>query len=352
MKRIGMLTGGGDCAGLNAALRGAAQCLIQNHSAELVGIEDGFLGLIERRCRPLIHSEICDVIDEGGTLLGACNKASPLAWKGQNVAARVKAYYDELGLDGIIALGGDGTMSLCHVLASEYDMAFVGVPKTIDNDLMHTEQTFGFDSAVSVVVEAIDRLHTTAKSHHRAMIVETMGRYAGWIALYSGQAGNANVILIPELDYSIQKVADVVNQRAADKLHTIIVVAEGAKPQGGEVTVSQTVMDSPEKIRLGGVGYQLQTKLEPLVDVEIRTTALGHVQRGGTPTAADRILATNYGFYAAQLVMQNQLGYMVCLQNGEYTHTPLSAIAGQTRYVPQTHPVFRSAKACGIAFGV
>ncbi len=350
--KIGMLTGGGDCAGLNAALRGAAQSLMRQESAEIIGIEDGFLGLIERRCHRLTYDEICNVIDEGGTVLGTCNKASPLDWKGKNVAAQVRDYYNELGLDAIIAMGGDGTMSLCNALMTGYGMQFVGVPKTIDNDLTQTDQTFGFDSAVSVMVDAIDRLHTTAKSHHRAMIVETMGRYAGWIALYSGQAGNASVILIPELEYDVQKVAEVVNRRAQQNLHTIIVIAEGAKPIGGTLTVNRTVSNSPDALRLGGVGYQLQSALEPLVDAEIRTTILGHVQRGGAPTAADRILATNYGYYAAQLVLQKQLGYMVCYQNGEYTHTPLNVVAGKTRMVPEDNPVLKSAMACGICFGV
>lgn len=348
--KVGLLTGGGDCSGLNAALRGAAQCLMQSGVEHIIGIEDGFLGLIEQRTRELSRAELETIIDEGGTILGTCNKASPLDYKGENRVQQVSEYYKSLGLDGIIALGGDGTMSMCYDL-SEYGMRFVGVPKTIDNDIAHTEQTFGFDSAVNVVVEAIDRLHTTARSHHRTMIVETMGRYAGWIALYSGVAGNADVILIPEQPYSIAKIAELVNERSRHNHHTMIVVAEGAKAIDGEQSISKTVEGSPDPIRLGGIGVALQARLEPLVGCEIRTTMLGHVQRGGAPTAADRILATNYGYHAAQLVLNEMWGNMVCLKKGEFTHMPLSKVAHQVRTVPEDHPVVKSAKACGVVFG-
>ena len=347
--KIGLLTGGGDCSALNAALRSAAQCLMGAGVNDIIGIEDGFLGLIEQRTRSLAQNELADIIGHGGTILGSCNKSSPLNFRGKNVAPEVTAYCQSLGLDAIIAFGGDGTMSLCHALA-QYGLNFVGVPKTIDNDIMHTEQTFGFDSAVSVAVDAIDRLQTTAKSHHRTMIVETMRRYAGWIALYAGVAGNANVILLPELKYDLQKVAAIINARYQQRKHTMIVIAEGAAPAGGGAVVSKTVANSPDPIRLGGAGFALQGALEPLVTCEVRTTLLGHVQRGGAPTASDRILATNYGYRAAQLVLQKKWGQMVCLQNGQYTHAPLSTIANQVRKVDMDHPLFKAAQGCGIHF--
>ncbi len=347
--KIGLLTGGGDCAGLNAALKAAAQCLL-NHGVEaLVGIEDGFLGLIEQRTRPLTHDDVDPIIATGGTVLGSCNKASPLQYRDHNVAPQVQDFYQTLGLDGIIAFGGDGTMSLCHALES-YDMQFVGVPKTIDNDIAGNEQSFGFDSAVAVAVEAIDRLHTTARSHHRTMIIETMGRYAGWIALYAGVAGDANVILLPEFPYSPERVAEVVNTRFARHRYTIIVIAEGAKMVGDGASVSKTVKGSPDPIRLGGAGLRLQAAIEPLVDCEVRTTQLGHVQRGGSPTATDRLLATHFGYHAAQLALQNQWGQMVCLQSGAFSQTPLSRVADRVRKVTMSNPVFQSALGCGITF--
>ncbi len=229
----------------------------------------------------------------------------------------------------------------------------VGVPKTIDNDLMATDRTFGFDTAVSIVVEAIDRLHTTAQSHQRVMIVETMGRYAGWIALYAGVAGGADVILIPEFDYEIDEVVRLIRERESyGRSFTIIVIAEGAKPKGGELVVRDIVEESPDPIRLGGVGRILEMQLSERVKSEVRTTILGHVQRGGTPTAYDRNLATVFGTYAAAMVASGAFGRMVALRHNQITSVPIADVANRTRTVPPDAPMLAAALAVGTSFGV
>lgn len=348
--RVGILTGGGDCASLNAAIHGVARNLLQEGAAELIGIEDGFLGLIEERSRPIHASDLEGLMHEGGTILGTCNKASPFAYQGQNRVQQVTGYYRSLGLDCIVALGGDGTMSLCHEL-SQHGLKFVGVPKTIDNDLMHTDRSFGFDTAVNIVAEAIDRLQSTGKSHHRVMIVETMGRYAGWIALYGGVAGDADVILLPEYPYDLDEVVAVVREREQHHQHTIIVVAEGATPRAGERQVNQTVADSPDPVRLGGIAKLLQKQLEHQIDSEVRITVLGHVQRGGPPTAFDRIFASNLGCYAAELVRRRQFGSMVSIQNGRFHSVALEEVAHQVRTVPVDDMTLFNALRSGISLG-
>lgn len=351
--KAALLTGGGDCSSLNAAIRAVAKSLVVNYDAEIIGIEDGFLGLIERRVRSLDTEHFDGLIHEGGTILGTCNRASPTNYKGRDLRQEVHAYYQQLGLDCIIALGGDGTMSLCHELA-QTGMNFIGIPKTIDNDLPHTDRTFGFDSAVSIVTEAIDRLQTTARSHHRVMIVETMGRYAGWIALYGGVSGDADVILIPEYPYHVEEVISVIHERRSRNKHTIIVVAEGATAaDSGETIVSKTIADSPDPIRLGGVGRWLQNEIEKqLDDVEVRTTVLGHTQRGGPPTSFDRIFATNLGCYAATLVGERKFNTMACVRDNQMYSVPLSKVANNTRTVTADDMTLLSAMYCGISFGV
>ncbi len=349
--KVGLLTGGGDCSSLNAAIRGVAKSLITNHQAQIIGIEDGFLGLIEQRVRPLELDDFEGLIHEGGTILGTCNRASPMNYRGKDLRQEVLHYYKSLQLDCIVALGGDGTMSLCHELSST-GMAFVGIPKTIDNDLMHTDRTFGFDTAVSIVTEAIDRLQTTGRSHHRIMIVETMGRYAGWVALYGGVAGDANIILIPEFPFDLQEILSVLQSRKAAKKHSIIVVAEGAVSQLGEQVISQHVDNSPDPIRLGGVAQTLQNQLEPLIDAEIRTTVLGHIQRGGPPTSFDRIFATNLGCFAAKMVAAKRYDHMVCVTDNQLQAVPLANVANQTRRVNLDDMTLLSALDSGISFGV
>ncbi len=349
--KIGILTGGGDCQGLNAAIRAASLSLMHEYDAEIIAIQDGFLGLIERRTRPLSLHDIKGILDQGGTSIGTSNRASPLNYNGDDHSEAVAAYYKELGLDCIIAMGGDGSMTLCYEM-SKLGMNFVGVPKTIDNDIAETDRTFGFDTAVNVAAEGIDRLRTTAQSHKRVMIIETMGRYAGWIALHAGVAGGADVILLPEFPYDVQAVVEKIQQRNAEQAYTIVVVAEGAKPKDGELSVSKTMdPNSPDPIRLGGIGHYLQSQLEPLVDAEIRTTVLGHIQRGGTPSAYDRLVATNVGCYAASLVAGKRYGRLVTIHDNHLSSVPLKSVANQVRKVPLDNMTLTSALAMGVCFG-
>lgn len=353
--RVGLLTGGGDAPGLNAVIRAVTKSLILGHDAEVIGFEDGFLGLIAQRIKPLSYGDVSGILTRGGTILGTNNKANPFRYYkrgGADVSSQVIAYARQLGLDGVVAIGGDGTMSIANRL-NEMGLGMVGVPKTIDNDLVATDRTFGFDTAVSIVTEAVDRLHTTAQSHQRVMIVETMGRYAGWIALHAGVAGGADLILIPEFEFSVDEVVRAVRERESfGRSFTIIVIAEGARMVGGEMAVQKTIDDSPDPIRLGGIGYVLQAELEAKIKSEVRTTILGHVQRGGTPTAYDRNLATSFGAAAADLVAEREFGRMVALQNGLFTSVPLADVADRVRKVPPDAPLVRAALAVGTSFGV
>ena len=349
--RIGILTGGGDCSGLNAVIRAVSKTLMLHHDAEIFGFYDGFMGLIERRGKTLSYRDVSGILDRGGTILGTHNKANPLAYKGRDVSDEIAEYYRGLGLDGIVVIGGDGTMSIANELSSK-GLQFIGVPKTIDNDLMSTERTFGFDTAVGVATDAIDRLQTTGQSHGRIMILETMGRYAGWIAAESALAGGADIVLIPEIPYDIEEVVRVCRERDERQKFTIIVVAEGAKPRGGTMVVRETVEDSPDPIRLGGIGNFIREQIKDRVESEVRTTILGHIQRGGSPTHFDRVLATNYGVHAANLAAQGKWGHMVALQNGDLVAVPLSQVANQVRCVPLDSPLIRSGVAVGMSFGV
>jgi 6-phosphofructokinase 1 len=353
--RVGVLTGGGDCPGLNAALRAVTKTLILQHGAEVVGIRDGYRGLIERNLNPLGYQDVSGILTRGGTILGASNKANPFEYHprgGADVSAQVVKTYDDFDLDALIPIGGDGTMAIAHRL-TDLGLNVVGVPKTIDNDLMGTERTFGFDTAVSIATEAIDRIHTTAQSHHRVMIVETMGRYSGWIALHAGVASGADIILIPEIEYDVAEVARVCREREqSGQRFTIISIAEGAKPQEGERVVKERIEESPDPVRLGGIGHALAEDLKARIDSEVRTTILGHMQRGGTPTPYDRNLSTVYGARAASLVANQTYGVMVALQDGDITHVPLAEVAGKTRTVPLKSPLIASAVDVGTSFGV
>ena len=351
--KIGILTGGGDCPGLNAVIRAVAKSLMLQCDAEVIGFEEGFLGMIEKKYRHLEYRDVSGILTAGGTILGTHNKANPFAYfraDGADVSGRVLDNYGDLELDGVVAIGGDGTMTIAHQL-QEMGVQFVGVPKTIDNDLMHTDRTFGFDTAVAIATDAVDRLQTTGESHRRVMILETMGRYAGWIALHAGIAGGADVILIPEIPFEIDEVVRVCKAREEKQRFTIIVVGEGAKPRGGEHVVRETIADSPDPLRLGGVGNYLREELRPRVDSEVRTAVLGHIQRGGTPTAFDRILSTNFGIYAASLVASGRYGEMVALKDGKLTSIALEKVANKTRYVPVDSLMVRAAAAVGTSLG-
>ncbi|MCX7742252.1 MAG: ATP-dependent 6-phosphofructokinase [Tepidimonas sp.] len=347
--RIGILTGGGDCPGLNAVIRAVAKSLMRQCGAEVLGIEDGFAGLIDDpvRVRPLPWDAVSGILMRGGTILGTSNRANPL--RDEATAARVLAHVQALGLQGLVVIGGDGSMGLAHGLAQR-GLRVVGVPKTIDNDIPGCERSFGFDTAVATVTEAIERLQTTAASHGRVMIVETMGRWAGWIALEAGLAGAADIILLPEIDFDLEAVAAVCRARAQRRRHTIICIGEGAKPRGGQPTV-QAVESRPEPLRLGGVAHALAAALQPRLDCEVRATVLGHVQRGGSPTPFDRVLATQYGNEAAQLVMTHAWGRMVTLQRGQLTSVALAEAAHGNRRVPLDHPLLRAARQIGVSLG-
>jgi 6-phosphofructokinase 1 len=253
-------------------------------------------------------------------------------------------------LDALVAIGGDGTMAIAHGLA-ERGVPIVGVPKTIDNDIVGCERSFGFDTAVATVTEALERIQTTGQSHSRVMIVETMGRYAGWIALEAGIAGAADVILLPEIDYDLQAVAAVCREREARQRYSVICVGEGAKPRGGGMTVERRVADSPDPVRLGGVAFALREQLQPLLSSEVRATVLGHVQRGGSPTPYDRVLATQFGNQAAQLVMAGCFNRMVTLQHGRLDSIALADVAHSHRNVPLDHPLLLTARQIGVSLG-
>lgn len=348
---IGILTGGGDCPGLNAVIRAATLELLAQ-GVRVTGIERGFLGLMRGGMRPLAAADVDDILDQGGTILGTHNRADPFrdfTHDGDDRSEEVLTRAREAGLDGILAIGGDGTMNIASRL-HQCGLPMIGVPKTIDNDLPLTERTFGFDSAVAIVAESLGRLRTTARSHGRVMILETMGRYAGWIALEGGIAGGADAILIPEIPYDLEALAHFCQQRERQARggSTLICIAEGCAPIGGAVTVARHVADSPDPVRLGGVGERLRLQLEPRLSSEVRTTLLGHVQRGGTPTAFDRVLATRFGHAAARLAAQGRFGGMVALQADACVVVPLSDVAGRTRQVPMTHPLLSAARGLGV----
>jgi len=350
---IGILTGGGDCPGLNAVIRAVTLALINECGAQVTGIERGFLGLLTRSVRPLGLREVQGILAQGGTILGTHNRCDPFHYfgaGGADCSAQAMAYARELGLDALVVIGGDGTMSIAHRF-EPLGLPVVGVPKTIDNDLAHTDRTFGFDSAVAVVAEALDRLETTARSHGRVMIAETMGRYAGWIALEGGMAGGADMILLPELPFSVEAVAQLCAEREARDGCTLICIAEGARAAGHDLTVRATLADSPDPIRLGGVGQWLQQQLQPHLSSEVRTTLLGHVQRGGSPTPYDRVLATRFGYHAAQLVRRGEFGRMVTLRGEDCDSVPLSEVAGKSRNVPLDHPLLAVARGLGVSLG-
>ena len=346
---VGVLTGGGDCPGLNAVIRGVTKSLLRT-GARVTGIERGFMGMIERRSRPLDARAVSGIINEGGTILGTHNFANPFSCNGVDVSDKVMEYVKELGLDALVAIGGDGTMSIANRF-TPLGLPVVGVPKTIDNDLMYTDRTFGFDSAVSIVAEALARLETTARSHGRVMVLETMGRYAGWIALEGGLAGGADIILIPERPYDLQEVIRVCKEREKKQGYTIICIAEGARPVDGRMTVQAHLENSPDPIRLGGVANVLREQLKEHLESEVRSTQLGHVQRGGTPTPYDRVLATRFGWYAAKMVANGEFGRMVALKGDECTSVPIEEVANRTRNVPDDSTLLDVATSLGISLG-
>ncbi|KAA3636509.1 MAG: ATP-dependent 6-phosphofructokinase [Calditrichaeota bacterium] len=359
-KRVGILTGGGDCPGLNAVIRAVVKTAHNDYGMEIVGFKDGYEGLIENRYMNLDYRSVSGLLSMGGTILGTSNRADPFNFpvlQGDEYvyldrSSQAVLNFEQLGLDALIAIGGDGTMSASAAMAKK-GIPIVGVPKTIDNDLVGTDVTFGFDSAVVTATEAIDKIHTTAQSHHRVMIVEVMGRYAGWISLYSGIAGGGDIVLIPEIPYDLECICEKIRDRnASGKNFSIVVVGEGAKPQGGDMVVAKMVENSPEKIRLGGISHQLAAQIEGITGIECRVTILGHLLRGGVPSAFDRLLATRFGGDATHRVANDDYGKLVVLKNNEMDVLDLQFVAGKQRLVTFDHPVVKAAESLGVCLGV
>ena len=332
--RVGVLTGGGDCPGLNAVIRAVVRKGVQEYGLEFVGFRDGWRGPLEGDTVPLDVQAVRGILPRGGTILGS-SRTNPLknSGGGRNGIERIKDNLAGLGVDALIAIGGEDTLGVATRLG-EQGLPVVGVPKTIDNDLGATDYTFGFDTAVNIAMEAIDRLHTTAESHHRALIVEVMGRHAGWIALHAGLAGGANVILIPARPFDIERVCAYVQHRFQTRFAPIVVVAEGAHPASEDLATSSEQLDSFGHVRLGGVGQMLADEIEKRTGKEARCTVLGHIQRGGTPTAFDRVLATRFGVHAVQAVHDEAFGVMVALRGTDIVRVPLAEATSQLKLVP------------------
>jgi 6-phosphofructokinase 1 len=329
--RIGVLTGGGDCPGLNAVIRAIVRKGVERGGHEFVGYRDGWRGPLERETMPLGVPEVRGILPRGGTILGS-SRTNP--FKEEGGGERIVESMAADGVDGLIAIGGEDTLGVAHRLHDEHEVRVVGVPKTIDNDLSATDYTFGFDTAVNIAMEAIDRLHTTADSHHRVLIVEVMGRHAGWIAFHAGVAGGANVILIPEQPFDLDEVCGLVGRRLEARFAPIVVVSEGAEPVGGMPKLDAEREDAFGHVRLGGVAHWLEGEIERRTGKETRATVLGHVQRGGTPTAFDRVLATRFGLHAIEAAETGSWGRMTALRGTEIELVPLSEAIAELKVVP------------------
>jgi ATP-dependent phosphofructokinase / diphosphate-dependent phosphofructokinase len=327
--RIGVLTGGGDCPGLNAVIRAVVRKGVQEYGHEFLGFRDGWKGPLEGLTMELGIPQVRGILPRGGTILGS-SRTNPFKIDGG--VEKIKENLVAHGVDALIAIGGEDTLGVATKLDA-LGVHVIGVPKTIDNDLNATDYTFGFDTAVNIATEAIDRLHTTAESHHRALIVEVMGRHAGWIALHAGLAGGANVILIPEVRFSLDKVCEYVESRFRTNYAPIVVVAEGAIPQEGDMVTKDTTVDAFGHVKLSGIGEWLAQQIEERTGKEARTSVLGHIQRGGTPTAFDRVLATRFGLHAITAVHEGDWGKMVALQGTNIVRVPLAAATEKLKTV-------------------
>lgn len=353
-RKIGVLTGGGDAPGLNAVIRAVVKAGC-NAGLEVYGLEDSFDGLLDlQRMKPMSPRDVTGILRLGGTILGTTNRGNPFEYPTESGKAdysdRVVENFQKAGLDALVVIGGDGTLAIAHQFYLK-GIPVVGVPKTIDNDIVGTTSCFGFDTAVSFAADAIDRLHTTAQSHKRVMVVEVMGRYAGWIALHAGMAGGADVILVPEIPYDIEKVAAHIRQRDEwGARFSIVVVAEGAKPRGGERIVKTAAKPGVVE-RLGGIGEQLTEALGEMTGKEARSVVLGHLQRGGSPTSFDRVLATRFGAKAVELVRRGVFGRMVANNPPDIVHIPLSDVVGRTKTVPLDYDLVTAARSIGVSLG-
>ncbi|MFD2235036.1 ATP-dependent 6-phosphofructokinase [Phaeospirillum tilakii] len=357
VKRIGILTSGGDCAGLNAALRAVVHRAIRTYGWRVFGIRDGSMGLMTR---PLNYVEFDlslvtgDMLRLGGTILGTVNKGDPFHYPMPDGSFRDRSAefvegYRELGIEALVVIGGDGSMRILNQLCRLGGIPMVGIPKTIDNDVAQTDYAIGFPTALDVAGEAIDRLAPTAASHHRVMILEVMGRDVGHIAINAGVAGGADVILIPEIPYSLDGIAArIAAVRAEGRNHALLVVAEGCKTESGEPV---STIQAGGEVRYGGIGHYLAAKLAELVQAETRVTVLGHVQRGGMPSMRDRVVASAFGVHAVDLIAAGKLGRMVAWQHGQVGDVPLSDVAGITRAVDPYGPLAQTARGLGIYIG-
>lgn len=359
VKRIGVLTGGGDCPGLNAVIRGVTKPA-DDYGMSVFGILDGFEGLVEGKAKELNNEDVSGILARGGTILGSSNKGDPFHWPVSrdgkieilDKSKEALRNYQAWGLDALIAIGGDGTMHICNKL-SGLGMNIIGVPKTIDNDLEGTDQSFGHDSAIYVVSMALDRLHTTASSHHRVIVVEVMGRYAGWIALNGGLAGGADIILIPEFPFSWKKIYDkILKRELMGKKFSLVCVAEGAKPLDGNMVTKADDIKRTDPVRLGGIGELVAKNIEENTGRETRVTVLGHLQRGGSPTPYDRILSTKFGAFAIELAARKKFGRMVALKGSEVKNVLIKEAISKQKLVSQDNQAVMAARAVGISFGI
>lgn len=362
-KRILVVTGGGDCPGLNACIRAIVRRASQEYDWEIVGSINAYDGVLKEPMElvRLDYAKVAGIHVKGGTIIGTTNKGGPFAWPVKNpdgTWSTVDRSDDLLRrlqyqrIDAVISIGGDGSQKISLQLY-EKGLNIVGVPKTIDNDLSSTDFTFGYQTAVEIATEAVDRLVTTASSHHRVMILEVMGRGAGWIALSAALAGGAEIALIPEIPYDVRKVVEILKGRISrGKGHAIIVIAEGAKSQGGSVVASKSDEAGRTDQVLGGVGYVLQSQIKELLDVDTRVTVLGHIQRGGIPIAYDRILATQFGVKAVELVIEGKFGSMVSYRHPHIVSVPLKEAVANYKFVSLDHPMVQTAQGIGISFGI
>ncbi len=361
IKRIGVSTGGGDCPGLNAVIRAVTRTAILKYNWEVIGIEDGFDGLLKPgKAKKLTLNKVNDILSRGGTILGTTNRGNPFEYKHfekgkviqRDISDVCMKYIAELGIDALLVIGGDGSLKIANRFYEEKGVPVIGIPKTIDNDLRATDMTFGFQTAIVTATEAIDKLHTTAESHHRAMIVETMGRYVGWIALESGMAGGADVILIPEIPFDINKVVEKIKEKSRKgSKFSIIVVAEGAKPKRGELSLLSSADKELGAERLGGIGNSVAAQITKLKNIETRVTVLGHIQRGGAPCAFDRILSSRFGSAAVDLAARGEFGKMVCLKTPKIESVSIKKAVSSFKAVDPEGQMVKTAETLGISFG-
>ncbi|MCJ7440034.1 MAG: 6-phosphofructokinase [Thermoanaerobaculaceae bacterium] len=360
VRRIGVLTGGGDAPGLNAVIRAVVRACKVAHGVTVVGISEGFTGLVEMRARELDLDDISGLLVRGGTILGTTNRGNPFSYAYRrpdgveemvDASGTAQKNVEKLGLDCLVVIGGDGSLSIGERFWRELGIPVVGVPKTIDNDLSATDYTFGFATAVQSATWALDCLHTTAESHHRVMLLEVMGRDAGWIALHAGLAGGGDVVLIPEIPFRFEPLLAKFRARERrGRPFSLVVVAEGAAPEGGtQVFAGQDAVTGWK--RLGGISYQIAREIESRGGYEVRATVLGHIQRGGTPVPSDRILATRFGIEAARLAVEGKFGSMVALRGDEIVAVPLADAIGRLKKVDPECQLVKAARAIGIVFG-